>query len=523
MQINIKTSEHNQEVVRKLTAKLPSGTKENVIARIALTYSLQSGKKFSSSEFNAYDSKGKEYKDHILFDAKYRDLYIALICQHYGIYKTDENIPKYVKLHIDHGLDLMNKVFNNSNNYTIIDFLIDNLENGISHLTQTSEYGSVKNNSQHISKTYYTEPIKITLGEKINTEGEIVLEFNNTERYNNNHIAIAGNSGTGKTQFALYLLREISDISNHQVNFIYLDFKGLKKDDVKGMQSFFERTQTSFINVPETPFPINPLSFIDCFNETNKTMGIDKFTDIICKYSNLGQKQKGTLRTAIKNCFNEKKPGEYPDFNEIKDKLLDLVGDKRDSLTEIIDDLSRYNVFTEEKNLNNFINQNVYLSLSGDLSSSVRFTSLFLIINYIYNVFMNMENTSVENGCRAMRYVLLIDEAHVIFKEKKYHDILEKILREIRSKGVSVVLLSQGVEEYNQSSFDFSSMCEMSFMLDVKDKTNTKAINKFLGLSDSDGIKAYRSLEKIQKGQAISNIKEFPKGELFEIKQFYKN
>ena len=30
-------------------------------------------------------------------------------------------------------------------------------------------------------------------------------------------------------------------------------------------------------------------------------------------------------------------------------------------------------------------------------------------------------------------------------------------------------------------------------------------------------------LEKIQKGQAISNIKEFPKGELFEIKQFWNN
>ena len=36
MQINIKTSEKNQEVVRKLTSKLPSSTKENVIARIAL-------------------------------------------------------------------------------------------------------------------------------------------------------------------------------------------------------------------------------------------------------------------------------------------------------------------------------------------------------------------------------------------------------------------------------------------------------------------------------------------------------
>ena len=111
MQINIRTSADNQEIVRSLTSKLPTGTKENVIARIALGYSLQNGKKFTSNDFNLYDSKGKEYKDHILFDAKHRDFYIAGICQYYGIYKTDENIPKYVKLHIDHGLELMDNLF----------------------------------------------------------------------------------------------------------------------------------------------------------------------------------------------------------------------------------------------------------------------------------------------------------------------------------------------------------------------------------------------------------------------------
>ncbi len=119
-----------------------------------------------------------------------------------------------------------------------------------------------------------------------------------------------------------------------------------------------------------------------------------------------------------------------------------------------------------------------------------------------------------------MRYVLLIDEAHVIFKEKKYQELLEKILREIRSKGVAVVLLSQGIDEFNQATFDFSSMCEIAFLLDIKDKTNSKAINKFLGLSDKEGIKAARSLEKIQKGQSIANLKEFTKCELFEIKQY---
>ena len=137
----------------------------------------------------------------------------------------------------------------------------------------------------------------------------------------------------------------------------------------------------------------------------------------------------------------------------------------------------------------------------------------------MYNTFMNLEDSPVENDCKAIRYVILIDEAHVVFKEKKYQDLLEKILREIRSKGVIVVLLSQGIEEYNQKSFDFSSLCEIAFLLDIKNK-DIKMINKFLGFSEKEGSKLARSLENIKKGEAISNIKEFEKAELFQLKQF---
>jgi DNA sulfur modification protein DndE len=210
----------------------------------------------------------------------------------------------------------------------------------------------------------------------------------------------------------------------------------------------------------------------------------------------------------------------YPTMKQIDEKLQEIVGEKKDTLTEIISELSRYEIFLDDsKNQSNFFNKNLYLSLSGDLSNSVRFTSLFLIINYIYNTFMNMENTPVENNIKALRYVILIDEAHVLFKEKKYQDILEKLLREVRSKGVSVVLLSQGIDEYNQPDFDFSSMCEIAFLLDIKDK-NIKSMEKFLGLSGNASNKIARSMEKIQKGQAIGNTKEFDKGELFLIKQF---
>ncbi len=521
MQINIRTSERNLEVVRKLTTKLPYGTKENVIARIALGYSLQTGKKFQTTDFSLYDSKGKEYKDHILFEAKYRDYYIALICQHYGLYKTDENIPRYIKLHIDHGLDLMEKIFQDNYNYTFFEFLVEYIEKGTLALTDLNvSLDAVRNNQQYIEKSFFANPIKIQIGKSINNEEPLYLNLNDTKLYNNCHIAVAGNSGTGKTQFALEFLSQIYEQSNGHVNFIYLDFKGLKQEDVKRMDKFFQSTKTHFVDVPQTPFPVNPLTFIDNINEVNKTMGIDKFVDIVCKYSNLGIKQKGKLREATYNTFIDQKGGLYPTLEQINDHLQEIVGDKKDTLTEIMDELSRYKIFIDDpKNESNFLNSNIYLSLSGDLSNSVRFTSLFLIINYLYNTFMNMDNSPVENNVKALRYVLLIDEAHVLFKEKKYQDILEKLLREIRSKGVSVVLLSQGIDEYNQPNFDFSSMCEIAFLLDIKDK-NAKSMEKFLGMSGDGSKKIARSMEKIQTGQAISNIKEYNKGDLFWIKQF---
>ena len=68
MQINIKTSEQkNQAVVRSFDNKIAIWDKENVIAALPWGYSLQTGKKFQTSDFNLYDSKGKEYKDYTLF------------------------------------------------------------------------------------------------------------------------------------------------------------------------------------------------------------------------------------------------------------------------------------------------------------------------------------------------------------------------------------------------------------------------------------------------------------------------
>nr|MBI1231181.1 DUF1832 domain-containing protein [Cytophagales bacterium] len=520
MLVNIRTSEANKVIVQELTRRVFPGAAENYISRVAFAFSISKGVKLDL-ENDLKDSKGKEYKDDILF-GNYRQYYIAIVCQHYGLYKTDKDIGRYIKMHIDHGLELMYKIFEENANYTGLDFLLENIEIGIDRLMESEVsndpiiFDEQTRHSRVKTKGYFAQPIKLKVGKTFENE-DIFFNLNDTSIHNNAHIAVAGNSGTGKTYFANNLLKQITKETNNQVHFIFLDFKGLSEEDEKSNADFFETTKCELIKAPYKKFPVNPISFIDNINEKNKIMGISKFVDIISSYSGIGKNQQQTLKDATKEVFGDMKGANYPTFQEIYQKVLEKDGDKASTLREILENLSELDLFSSDiDSSNQFLNRNYYLSLSGDLPKNIRFTSVFLIINYIYNTFMNMDKALIEENYQGMRYILLIDEAHTIFKEKKSQDLLEKILREIRSQGVSVILLSQGIEEFNQPSFDFSSMCETAFLFDIKDKTNLKMMQKFMGVGDKDAQKLKSSMEKIQKYQLVSNLKEYKVGELFK-------
>ena len=518
--ISIKTSELNKERVQTFATKFQIVRSENVVARIALTYSLSKGRKLSISK-DLKDNKGKEYKKETLF-GKYESFYIALICQYYDIYKDSPDVEKFVKMHLDDGLELMDKFFEANGNYNAFDFLIQNIERGIESIEHTSNsFNAVENSNPSIgSKSGFANLLKLNIGS--DTEGgAIECHLNDTSKYNNSHIAIAGQSGSGKTQFALELLYQIAQVSNGQTNFVYLDFKGLNNEDAERLRPFFSKTNTELINAPQKTFPLNPLGFIDNVNETNKKLGISKFVDIIASYYHTGTNQTMQLKDAVKTCFSNKKSGQYPTMSEIYEEVKNSSDADKSKLLRILEGLSDYNIFADESN-KEFLNKNYYFSLSGNLPDDIRFTSIFLIINYIFQQFMTMSDAPVVKGNRAMRYVLLIDEAQIVFRDHKAKEILQVILEQIRSRGVAVVLLAQNIKEFNQPTFDFSSLCALSFLLDVKDKNNLKLINKFLGFSDIDAKKVMKSMEKIQAGQAISNLKEFKKGELFNVSQFWQ-
>jgi DNA sulfur modification protein DndE len=124
---HIRTSKENREVVAKLTRRLNLGT-ENIISRIALAHSLSQDRKLKLEDIQ--NSSGKEYTKSVLF-GQYLDYYLGMVALHYGIHITDKDLPKYIKMHIDDGLQLLNKELNQRSNIDGFDFLVEKIELGL--------------------------------------------------------------------------------------------------------------------------------------------------------------------------------------------------------------------------------------------------------------------------------------------------------------------------------------------------------------------------------------------------------
>ncbi len=123
----IKTSKENREVVARLTRKLNLGT-ENIIARMAFSYSLSYDRRLSLNDL--LDFGGKEYTRNVLF-GEYEDIYIGLICIHYNIYKTDKDLAKYIKLHIDDGLQLLEEDLKKNPNIDGFDYVVEKVSSSM--------------------------------------------------------------------------------------------------------------------------------------------------------------------------------------------------------------------------------------------------------------------------------------------------------------------------------------------------------------------------------------------------------
>lgn len=514
--MKLKIDPSTEEQIERLMGIFHFETK-NLLVRTAIACSIQNGDFYEEGVYSP-SSNAKEWRNDrstfgtVVGGVSNAIIYKTIIEQYYNKTLYENEFSKVLYFHLRAGIELLNKTLEKHTyrNEHYLEVLLQFAEKGLANVTKkTSSRNMITRRKINSIQTVgsYGNAITLKLGYNEKQE-EVVLPINDLTEFDSNHIAVAGMTGSGKTQIVKNILWQITQQTEGKVKFIFLDYKGESKDKVK---DFLEVTDCRFIDILQDKFSFNPFGIIASTEHKNERSNeINAFVDMVCGLANLGTKQSMTLRTIIRAYFEEEENG-VPTVKKIYESLLNDYQSKKqkhDTLIDIFDKLTT-GVFTDEisSSEKEIYEENIYLNLPSSASDTVRLLSVFFVLNFLLSTFSKMPDTEPDNsGIKPMRYIIVVDEAHVYLKNKRARSVLENILRVLRSKGVMVIMISQGVEDYKQKDFDFSSQVKIPICLNTKNK-DYKIIESFLG-TPSSKYKLEQAISKLTNGGAILNYKE---------------
>ncbi len=501
------TSQRTDEIISAFRAH--TKLDKAILARMAFSYSLvHIGKSVAkSNNFSGGEMKRPTFvgSDEIMLK--------TLLSQVYEIDTIDESDfysnKSIIKDHVDNGALLLWEVFQKNG---------EDINRWYTEIVNSIQLSG--------GKDMKTKDLDIFIGKSVLQNNDLIMSMNDTAKHANSHLAIMGKPGVGKTQFLLKLLADIRVQSSYQTNFIFFDYKG----DVVSNDTFVEvtRARTYKLLQNNETLPVSPF-ILPAYSEQDIQLSArekaESFSSINSKF---GPVQKGALTAAIVAGYtaraNSEKP--YPDFNDILQIALSSYeeeGKNDDTLIEVLRDLANFNLFWSHNSSAPPMDKISNRTMIIDVHKMPVLKELigYLVIERLYKEMAAMSDSSIKDGRRTIRTILVIDEAHNYLGQKNI--FLEKIIREGRSKGIVVFFASQSPSDYQQKFFNFQELLEFSYIFQ-SDGTSAKEIQDILGCSSKTAKDLQSEIARLEPFQVISRsmvkTEEFTK---FKAEAFYKN
>jgi DNA sulfur modification protein DndE len=517
--IRIKLDLESTKLLDRITS-IYGFKRDSITSRIALALSIENGKSLFDLNTNL-PSNGREYTPtnnvfgKIVNDVDNYVIYKTIFDQYYKKELSENEFVRLYKLHLNHGLkiwdfELGNGIITNGDH---ISYLLKSIQKG---LTLRSKVVKVSSDSPKLYMKSVEDVLELELGKT--EDGETVkARLNDLREFDNRNMAIAGMAGSGKTQLIKDILYQMSVATDNNLKFIFFDYKG--EGNPNQLETFLSHTKCKFIDIIDNGgINFNPFTSIS-LEERQKPFSIRAFVDTISMFvPKMGVSQQNILITIIDELLEEK-DGKYPSVLELFERLNEYYEENRirqDTLYSVIRDLST-NIFNCEPNDKSIFSDSIYLNLPPALSDTLRQLIVFLLLRYFNSYFSSTNDCEPTNYIIPLRYVIVIDEAHIYLKNKNARKALEDLLRLLRSKGVIVVMLSQGVEDYRTKDFDFASQVKLPICLNIQNK-DYKAISSFVGTPTSK-YKLESEIAKLESGKGLINFGE-PK--TIKLKQWWE-
>lgn len=393
-------------------------------------------------------------RGNILFGKEDYPLWVGLLVTNYLQFHPNEEdtismvtLQSAVRAHWDNGVRIMNALWEQcgENENTFWEKIIRSYTDLPDIVQQTDTYSPSTS-----SLTSTTGAIRLVLGKILKKNGrmeDFVHELN-ANGYAP-HIAIMGQAGSGKTRVMTLILRQIK--KQTQCPIILLD---LGKGELARNTDLIKFLGASILSVPEQPIPLDMFHVADLSDSNMTTAAMENFRDAFTQVAGkLGPKQSDNIAEALLPLFRSHRKITFQKIKETIEVYYDDNGLSKDSVTSTINSLTLRELFRPELSPDEFFRKSWVITFAN-ARTEVKTFAICLLLSALDFYLKGQPEAALDiNGYRSLHLVLAIDEARELLGMN--HVGLANNIRLHRSKGLSVILVSQSPDDYDGKKDDY--------------------------------------------------------------------
>lgn len=293
--------------------------------------------------------------------------------------------------------------------------------------------------------TVEADAIEVSIGHLSDVEQVVVVNDRSIVPAFN--MAITGASGSGKTYFALRLLKQVL-IGSRSSRATIIDPKGDITDKygttLEELGFRFYRLSVDS-NLPKgfrRSLPINPFLMGASKNAVTERL-LAVFREAVFQNNPV---QQASFREAVHDVLAGEEP-EGLTIERLRDAYGVVRGGRPDKVSNFLDSLVSNRVFAAPgKEPRGFFEDNVVVSYAPDLGADIQALVTNLLVTLFRDAHQHLSEGRAGSRFRNLHRIMFIDEAHTLSDMRSSG--LKRLLREGRSFGLGLMLASQHVNHF---------------------------------------------------------------------------